>query len=149
MQKIAQPVTKELVLRVHPSIADIVISQLLCPAQLPDGREPFHYFFLMETSGCAVIQGDRQSALQKAAQDGLKKLGLQLERRKAPVEMLVLITWKRHRVRIDRERLSISVSEADLFFFGVMSGADSEGWRSAFRTDVDHDSEVMPISVPN
>jgi hypothetical protein len=75
MQKIAQPVTKELVLRVHPSIADIVISQLLCPAQLPDGREPFHYFFLMETSGCAVIQGDRQSALQKAAQDGLKKLG--------------------------------------------------------------------------
>src|SRR5437016_3321944 len=26
--------------------------------------------------------------------------------------------------------------------------ADSEGWRSAFRTDVDHDSEVMPISVP-
>jgi hypothetical protein len=28
-------------------------------------------------------------------------------------------------------------------------GADSERWRSAFRTDVDHDSEVMPISVPN
>jgi hypothetical protein len=27
--------------------------------------------------------------------------------------------------------------------------ADSEGWRSAFQTDVDHDSEVMPISVPN
>jgi hypothetical protein len=27
--------------------------------------------------------------------------------------------------------------------------ADSERWRSAFRTDVDHDSEVMPISVPN
>jgi hypothetical protein len=27
--------------------------------------------------------------------------------------------------------------------------ADSEGWRSAFRSDVDHDSEVMPISVPN
>jgi hypothetical protein len=27
--------------------------------------------------------------------------------------------------------------------------ADSGGWRSAFRTDVDHDSEVMPISVPN
>jgi hypothetical protein len=25
--------------------------------------------------------------------------------------------------------------------------ADSEGWRSAFRTDVDHDSEVMAISV--
>ena len=32
------------------------------------------------------------------------------------------------------------------FFYLV---ADSEGWRSAFRTDVDHDSEVMPISVPN
>ena len=27
--------------------------------------------------------------------------------------------------------------------------ADSGGWRSAFRTDVDHDSEVIPISVPN
>jgi transposase-like protein len=27
--------------------------------------------------------------------------------------------------------------------------ADSEGCRSPFRTDVDHDSEVMPISVPN
>ncbi len=27
--------------------------------------------------------------------------------------------------------------------------ADSGGCRSAFRTDVDHDSEVMPISVPN
>ncbi len=27
--------------------------------------------------------------------------------------------------------------------------ADSEPCRSAFRTDVDHDSEVMPISVPN
>ena len=27
--------------------------------------------------------------------------------------------------------------------------ADSEGWRSAFRTDGDHHSEVMPISVPN
>jgi hypothetical protein len=26
---------------------------------------------------------------------------------------------------------------------------DSEGCRSAFRTDVDHDSEVMPISIPN
>jgi hypothetical protein len=27
--------------------------------------------------------------------------------------------------------------------------ADSGGWRSAFRSDVDHDSEVMPISIPN
>jgi len=26
---------------------------------------------------------------------------------------------------------------------------DSEACRSAFRTDVDHDSEVMTISVPN
>jgi DNA invertase Pin-like site-specific DNA recombinase len=26
---------------------------------------------------------------------------------------------------------------------------DSEACRSAFRTDVDHDSEVMPISIPN
>jgi len=29
------------------------------------------------------------------------------------------------------------------------TSADSEGCRSAFRTDVDHHSEVMPISVPN
>ena len=35
------------------------------------------------------------------------------------------------------------------FQTGVVVGADSEGCRSAFRTDVDHDSEVMPISVPN
>jgi hypothetical protein len=27
--------------------------------------------------------------------------------------------------------------------------ADSGGWRSAFRTDVDHDSEVMAISIPS
>ena len=33
---------------------------------------------------------DLQSALLKAAGDGLKKLGLQLERRKAPVEVLVI-----------------------------------------------------------
>ena len=29
------------------------------------------------------------------------------------------------------------------------AGADSDPWRSAFRTGVDHDSEVMPISIPN
>jgi len=34
--------------------------------------------------------GDRQNALLNAARNGLKKLGLQLERRKAPVEMLVI-----------------------------------------------------------
>ena len=31
----------------------------------------------------------------------------------------------------------------------VVLNADSERCRSAFRTDVDHDSEVMPITVPN
>ena len=36
------------------------------------------------------VPGDRQSALLKAARDGLKKFGLQLERRKAPVEVLVI-----------------------------------------------------------
>jgi uncharacterized protein (TIGR03435 family) len=35
-------------------------------------------------------QADIQSARLKAARDGLKKLGLQLERRKAPVEVLVI-----------------------------------------------------------
>jgi len=34
-------------------------------------------------------------------------------------------------------------------FAPYVKAADSERWRSAFRTDVDHDSEVMPISVPN
>jgi RecB family endonuclease NucS len=29
------------------------------------------------------------------------------------------------------------------------TSGDSEASRSAFRTDVDHDSEVMPISIPN
>jgi DNA replication protein DnaC len=33
--------------------------------------------------------------------------------------------------------------------FDFTFNADSEGCRSAFRTDVDHCSEVMPISVPN
>jgi bla regulator protein blaR1 len=36
------------------------------------------------------VPGDRQSAMLKAARDGLKKFGLQLERRKAPVEVLVI-----------------------------------------------------------
>jgi hypothetical protein len=27
--------------------------------------------------------------------------------------------------------------------------ADFGGWRSAFRSDGDHDSEVMAISIPN
>jgi len=35
-------------------------------------------------------QADIQGALLKAARDGLKKLGLELERRKAPVEVLVI-----------------------------------------------------------
>jgi len=35
-------------------------------------------------------QADIQSADLEAARDGLKKFGLQLERRKAPVEMLVI-----------------------------------------------------------
>jgi integrase/recombinase XerD len=34
-------------------------------------------------------------------------------------------------------------------FVSAVQFADSGGCRSAFRTDVDHDSEVMPISVPN
>jgi hypothetical protein len=48
----------------------------------------------------------------------------------------------------------IVAGSVSLIGFGLDSlieviSADSEGWRSAFRTDVDHDSEVMPISVPN
>ena len=40
------------------------------------------------------------------------------------------------------------------FSYGFRPGrsqhdADSEGCRSAFRTDVDHHSEVMPIGIPN
>jgi hypothetical protein len=44
---------------------------------------------------------------------------------------------------------SESVSVRNLGKNEIVNVADSEGWRSAFRTDVDHDSEVMPISVPN
>jgi len=40
-------------------------------------------------------------------------------------------------------------SPTDKILISIQQGADSEGWRSAFRTDVDHDSEVMPISVPS
>jgi uncharacterized protein (TIGR03435 family) len=41
-------------------------------------------------SGVAPDEAEIQNALLKAARDGLKKLGLQLERRKAPVEVLVI-----------------------------------------------------------
>ena len=40
------------------------------------------------------------------------------------------------------EQYALQVLERDL-------AADSEPCRSPFRTDVDHDSEVMPISIPN
>jgi putative serine protease PepD len=36
-----------------------------------------------------------------------------------------------------------------LVIVGSPRGGDSEACRSAFRTDVDHDSEVMPIGIPN
>jgi len=49
----------------------------------------------------------------------------------------------------DSLRQSIDRGLASSRFGIVVLSADSEGWRSAFRTDVDHDSEVMPISVPN
>jgi hypothetical protein len=32
---------------------------------------------------------------------------------------------------------------------GIALHADSGGWRSAFRSDADQDSEVMPIGIPN
>jgi uncharacterized protein (DUF433 family) len=35
-----------------------------------------------------------------------------------------------------------------LLGFPTVPRADSEGWRSAFRTDVDHDSELMSITIP-
>lgn len=41
---------------------------------------------------------------------------------------------------MDREEAERLLKELD---------ADSEGCRSAFRTDVDHDSKVMSISIPN
>jgi hypothetical protein len=46
---------------------------------------------------------------------------------------------------------SLTANRAAFHFcrMAAPTSADSEGWRSAFRTDVDHDSEVMPISVPN
>ncbi len=45
-----------------------------------------------------------------------------------------------HQQNLGRRRISILV---------IRPRADSDPWRSAFRTGVDHDSEVMPISIPN
>jgi uncharacterized protein (TIGR03435 family) len=44
----------------------------------------------VEELSSAGMRDEIQSALLKATRDGLKKLGLQLERRKAPVEVLVV-----------------------------------------------------------
>jgi uncharacterized protein (TIGR03435 family) len=51
----------------------------------------------MSTAGLEAVHrapthdwADIQRALLKAAGDGLKKVGLQLERRKAPVEVLII-----------------------------------------------------------
>jgi hypothetical protein len=52
--------------------------------------------------------------------------------------------WKSQRAgRMEAGAMDTTLSVVQLM------DADSEGWRSAFRTDVDHDSEVMPISNPN
>jgi hypothetical protein len=53
----------------------------------------------------------------------------------------------KHSLAIRRPLLEGGWGELDHAEF--LRSADSEGWRSAFRTDVDHDSEVMPISIPN
>ena len=45
--------------------------------------------------------------------------------------------------------MSIDDSRLDTATIQAAKAADSGVCRSAFRTDVDHDSEVMPISVPN
>ena len=44
----------------------------------------------LEAALSAGSRDDIPSAKFKAAQDGLKKLGLQLEHRKAPIEVLVI-----------------------------------------------------------
>jgi hypothetical protein len=46
------------------------------------------------------------------------------------------------------QRVVLDMDSTEIPVYGQQD-ADSEGCRSAFRTDVDHDSEVMPISVPN
>jgi len=55
------------------------------------------------------------------------------------------------RSNVDRAIQTYDEAMRPCWSFDVMTGkfADSEGWRSAFRTDVDHHSEVMPIGVPN
>jgi hypothetical protein len=52
----------------------------------------------------------------------------------------------------DRDRAfypTVLIVVASYYALFAVMGADSGGWRSGFRTDVDHCSEVMPISVPN
>jgi hypothetical protein len=49
---------------------------------------------------------------------------------------------------VDRQKVYLQV-EQDRASAILVHHADSEGWRSAFRTDGDHHSEVMAISVPN
>jgi hypothetical protein len=54
--------------------------------------------------------------------------------------------------RIDGKEAAQRIADLKLeriYYDAARWSADSERWRSAFRSDVDHDSEVMPISVPN
>ena len=57
------------------------------------------------------------------------------------------VNW-RDLSRISDDEMKVLMKQAVTKTYQLLR-ADSEGWRSAFRTDVDHDSEVMPISVPN
>jgi hypothetical protein len=58
-------------------------------------------------------------------------------------------TSKNTRFQLTTDGLDAYVIAVDEIPSDRCDFADSGGCRSAFRTDVDHRSEVMPISVPN
>ena len=53
------------------------------------------------------------------------------------------------RSKVDMLNLVYADTSDEKVYRALSQRGDSEACRSAFRTDVDHDSEVMPISIPN
>jgi hypothetical protein len=59
------------------------------------------------------------------------------------------IVYRLQRLRADQLFLNQLQAVDPVAVVRLRSDQGGRGWRSAFRTDVYYDSEVMPISVPN
>ena len=70
-----------------------------------------------------------------------------LSHQQAPAEELAALYHQRWEIETALDELKTHLRGAQIVLRSKT--ADSERCRSAFRTDVDHDSEVMPITVPN